>query len=422
MKTSVLIVFGLGVAIRLAIAPFTGHPDDIGYLAVALRSYYGQGNMDLRYFPTLPPLYFIELPFYSLYALMRYAGFHDALFFYHTAYMTEMVFLKLPMIVSDLGIFLLLLKFTRSLKYASLYLLNPFSIFLSSSWGTYDAIMMLPLIAGFVLLSQNKRNYASLAFALSGTIKLFGFVPLLFLGLQNLAEKQFKILAFQLCSTAALGFVVLSPIAFQDGLSDFYSGFILRVVGANGAQTRTWNIFASLYGVSFGGASPIIVPVAILITGSFLYQNRKGFSPKTTMLWTIVMAAGMNIFSQSEPQWISWLIAPTIMYAFMVDRQSLARFAYVFGTMGTFLTMTLTQGTGYLLAGLVSTQWLGRQIEGVSNALAVYSVTVTTMIALLIAYIFIKPPRFKLEIIPLILIIYAQAYFWFSIVNIVHLQ
>src|SRR2546428_13104945 len=112
-----------------------GSSDDIGFLAVAMRLYYTQGIVDLRYFPTLPPLYFIELVFYAPYALLRDAGFQDPLFLYHTAYTIETVFLKLPMILADLGIFLLLLRFTKSLRNASLYLLNPFTIFLSASWA-----------------------------------------------------------------------------------------------------------------------------------------------------------------------------------------------------------------------------------------------------------------------------------------------
>src|SRR2546426_2211808 len=417
-----MLVLVLGIVARIAIAPFTGHPADIGFLAVAMRLYYNQGIIDLRYFPTLPPLYFIELVVYAPYALLRDAGLQDPLFLYHTAYPIETVFLKLPMILSDLGIFLLLLRFTKSLRYAGLYLLNPFTMFLSASWGTYDAIMVLPLILGFILLSQNKRNYASMAFALSGMIKLFGFIPLTFLGIQNLAEKRFKTVLFQFCSTLALSLGFLSPLIIQGGLGDFYSGFVLRFVGASGAQTRTWNIFAALYGIRFGGTSPFIVPLAILVIGLFFYQSRRGFSLKTSLLWTIVMAAVLNVFSQSEPQWLSWMIAPSILYGFFIGRESLAKYVYTLGTGATFLTMTLTQGTGYLLAGVLSTQWLGAQIEGINDGLAVYSITALSMIALLIGYLFIKPSKFRFAVIALIVIIYVQAYFWFSILNIVHLQ
>jgi len=280
--------------------------------------------------------------------------------------------------------------------------------------------MMLPLTAGFILLSQNKRNYASVAFALSGMIKLFGFVPLALLGIQNLAEKQYKTLLIQVGSTIGLSLGVMSPVVLEGGINDFYSGFVLRFVGASGAQTKTWNIFAALFGVRFGGASPFIVPVAVGLMGLFLYQSRRGFSLKTTLLWALVLAAALNIFSQSEPQWLSWLIAPTILYGSLVGRESLAKYSYVFGTGATFLTMTLTQGAGYLLSGILSSQWLGAQIEGINDGLAVYSITVLAMITLLIGYLFIKPSKFRLEVAALILIIYVQAYFWFSIVNIVH--
>src|SRR5206468_12212969 len=119
---------------------------------------------------------------------------------------------------------------------------------------------------------------------------------------------------FQISSTIALTLGIMSPVILVGGLADFYSGFVLRFVGANGAQTKTWNIFAALYGVRFGGAPPFILPRAGAVIGLFLYQSRNGFSLKTTLLWTIIMAAALNVFSHSELQWLSLVISLSLLY------------------------------------------------------------------------------------------------------------
>ena len=85
--------------------------------------------------------------------------------------------------------------------------------------------------------------------------------------------------------------------------------------------------------------------------------------------------------------------------------------------MATFLVMTLTQGTGYLLFGLLFTTYLA-PLEGFAGTLPVYALTTLSLLLLLIGYVVVKPVKFRFEVVGLILIIYCQAYFWFSIVGI----
>src|SRR4029077_13461415 len=130
---------------RLALAPFTGHPGDLALFVTSQRLFYQSGVIDLKYFPTLPTIYYIQLLFYAPYQLLRLAGMPDFQYLYHTTFMIETVFLKLPLILADVGIFLVLLAATKKLMPATLYFLNPLPILLSGVWGTYDSLMLFPL-------------------------------------------------------------------------------------------------------------------------------------------------------------------------------------------------------------------------------------------------------------------------------------
>ncbi len=384
------------------------------------RLFYASGTLDFRYFPTLPVIYYFQLAAYSFYALSVNLGLRDPLLFYHTTYAMEGVFLKLPMILADLGIFLLLVRVSKTLV-ASLYFLNPFMIYLSAAWGTYDSIMIFFLVAGFLALERNHKLLATTSFAVSGLVKLFGLVPLALILLESLVRRRFKTFFFQLGLFGLISLVVLAPIIFQGGIQNFFSGFALRFLSLSGAQTRTWNFFAAVQGTMYGGAPPFIWLAYISIPVAFVMQIRKTASSFLPMLQLCVIGAVLlNVFSQGEPQWLSWPIPLALMYASATNREGLGFFSYSFGAIATFLVMTLTQGTGYVLFGLLHTSYLA-PLEGFAGTLPVYAVTTLSLLALLTGYVLVKPVKFRFEVVALVLIIYCQAYFWFSIVGIQNL-
>jgi len=381
------------------------------------RIFYSSGTLDFRYFPTLPVIYYLQLVAYSFYTALVDLGLRDTLLFYHTTYAIEGVFLKLPMILADLGVFLLLARTSKFLT-ATLYFLNPFMIYLSAAWGTYDSIMIFFLVAGFLTLERNRSLLATTLFAVSGLVKLFGLVPLLLLLLESIVRRRYRVFFFQLGLFGLISLVVLAPIVFQGGVQNFFSGFALRFLGLSGAQTRTWNFFAAIQGTRYGGAPPFIWLAYISVPIAFVLQIRKirsAFLPVLQL--SVIGAVLLNIFSQAEPQWLSWPIPLALMYAAATKREGLRFFAYSFGVMATFLVMTLTQGTGYLLFGLLFTTYLA-PLEGFAGTLPVYALTTLALLLLLIGYVVVKPVKFRFEVVGLILIIYCQAYFWFSIVGI----
>ena len=401
--------------VRIELASFAGHPGDMALFAYSSRLYFETGRFDTL-FPTLPLVYYVQLFFYSLYVLVIDAGFRDLVFLNHPFYMIEGLFLRIPLIISDVAIFAALLRYTGKLRYAALFFLNPFTIYLSSAWGTYDTLMILPLVVGFLLLSRNQQRLASISFVISGLFKLFGFVPFGLLALDNLVGRRFKEAAIQLGIASALTLATFVPY-FGSGLQDFYVGFVLRFLGLSGARTRVYNLFAAMTGVRFGGSSPLLYVVAGIPIALFLVQRRKSESLVNPILSSsIVAAAALVVFSQSEPQWISWLIPLSILYAFLTRREGLAGFSYFLGTISTFLSITLLQTTSYLVTGTPSI--LFGTVEGLPGQVIVYSIMVASLLTLLLGYVFLKPVAFKIEIVALTALVYLQAYFWFTIIRV----
>jgi len=401
--------------VRIELASFAGHPGDMALFAYSSRLYFETGRFDTL-FPTLPLVYYVQLFFYALYVLVIDAGFRDLAFLNHPFFMIEGLFLRIPLIISDVAVFAALLRYTGKLRYAALFFLNPFTIYLSSAWGTYDTLMILPLVVGFLLLSRNQQRLASISFVISGLFKLFGFIPFGLLALDTLVERRFKEAAIQLGIARGLTLATFVPY-FGSGLQDFYVGFVLRFLGLSGARTRVYNLFAAMTGVRFGGSSPLLYVVAGIPIALFLVQRRRSGSPVNPILSSsIAAAAALVVFSQSEPQWISWLIPLSILYAFLTRREGLAGFSYFLGTISTFLSITLLQSTSYLVTGTPSI--LFGTVEGLPGQVIVYSIMVASLLTLLLGYVFLKPVAFKIEIVALTALVYLQVYFWFTIIRV----
>ena len=360
-------------------------------------------------------IYYFQLASYSVYVMLRLVGLGDQVFLFHTSYMVEGFFLKLPIIAADTGVFFILLAYTRKLSYASLFYLNPFIIYLSSAWGTYDSVMMMFLVAGFYSLNRGKDRTAGALFIISGLAKLFGFIPFLFLLIYESRKKHWRDIVAQLGLGAIASVLLFLPIIFSGGVQGFISGFVLRFLVAGAGQSgASWSLYSALQRIQAPTPAPIVWAVGAMTVAGFVVHLIKTHAAVPVILtWSIIAAVVLNTFTIAEPQWLSWLIPLGIIYAWAMGRESLARFAYFFGVVTTLLIMTLTQGTGYVLTG-VAIDILG-PLEGFYNGLAVYAICVTSLMLMFLGFVFIKNARFRWEILPITIIIYTQAYFWFVI-------
>ena len=135
------------------------------------------------------------------------------------------------------------------------------------------------------------------------------------------------------------------------------------------------------------------------------------------MKWTLIGALTFSFVSSSEPEWLSWVIPLGILYGANTGRIGLQYFSYVYGVMMTFLTMMLTQGTGYMLLGAGDD--LVGYVEGIPGSSLLYATMSTLMLAMFCAFMLTKRLRpFRLEVVPLVVLFYLQAYFWIVIVGV----
>jgi len=156
-------------------------------------------------FHDFPPLYyhFILLASFALYDLLSGQGAEELIarediaggldgWLEHMAYIPSPLFLtciKLPMMVADVLIAILLYRASieilslpqgDALKLASLWLFNPFVIFISSCWGMFDAIPALLTLCSFYLLAKKRFRLSALMLALAFACKLYPILILPF--------------------------------------------------------------------------------------------------------------------------------------------------------------------------------------------------------------------------------------------------
>ena len=412
-----------GLLCRLALAMFAAHPYDLTLFAASQRLYYQLGYVDFRFFPTLPAIYYIQLVFYAPYALLVSLGVPDYQFLYHATFMIEGLFLKLPMILADVGSFLVLKRLTRQLLPSTLFFLNPFMIFLTAAWGIYDALMIFPLLLGFYMVSTGaSRTMTIIAFVVSALIKLFGFVPYAMLLASSLLTKRFR----QFASFATVGIVITSiivaPFLVSGGFQLFSTGIISRFIGTSTVayyypKPSSYNLIQILSGVNLSAFTP--VALALVVLGYVIDSRRVNYVMIQVLLvkWCFIGAVAFNVVSGSEPQWLSWTIPLGILYGFLTGRSGIQYFSYLFGIAATFFTMTLLQSSGYLLTG--TGMLLLDYVEGFSNNVIFYSALTFIFLIFLSGYAFIdRMRRFRIEVIPLVILLYFQAYFWIVIIGI----
>ena len=418
-KNDLWIVF-LGTVIRLGIALVSSHPYDTAQFAIAQRLFFQHGIIELKYFPTLPLLYYVQLPFYATYTGLQVLGLNDIQQFYRTTLMIEGLFLKLPLILSDVGGFWAIRLLTQRRMPAILYFFNPFIIYVSSAWGLYDTMMIFPLLVGFLLFQKYGRTGSSIAFVLSGMVKLIGFIPYSFLLVETLAKKRFKEAALQLTVGALIVVALMIPVVLLGGLREFLVGFLVRFVGLGDTVQGYYNY--SPLAILVGPAIRIIrlQVVVLFLLVAYILESRRLPSTTSSLLplvkWSFIGVVAINIFPPTgEVEWLSWIVPLGIVYGFLTNRGGLQYFTFLYGTTAAFVAMLYTQGTGYLLGTSLD---LLPSLQAVANGLEIYAATVLCLLLLTLAYAWHRPVKFRYEIIGAVALIFLQAYFWFGLVGV----
>ncbi|MBN1430948.1 MAG: DUF2029 domain-containing protein [Anaerolineae bacterium] len=164
------IIIAAGLILRLIIAPWGGHPGDLASMtgwATALDAH-GLSAVYATSDANYPPLALAILSTscwgYRLLGGGEWAG------------PLWWVMLKLPIILADMGIGLLIWRLAQRHKrvtwLAASVALNPVLIYLSAWWGQYESLYMLGALAALTAVLEDRPWWAGVALGLGVMIKL----------------------------------------------------------------------------------------------------------------------------------------------------------------------------------------------------------------------------------------------------------
>jgi hypothetical protein len=250
------LILPVGVALRVALSLFTSHAYDMEIWKFSVRAFYEHGEVALFSNWTSPPVfYFALISFYFPYALLHYfLGFSDWRFFHHPVRAVESSFIKMPMIIADVLIFLLLNKIMRHISpsltekqtifLSSLYFLNPYVIMISSVWGMFDALAMVFIVAGIYMWLKERYLLAGSLFALSFCTKWIGIFPLLFGTILLLCSRRFSTVIKMATTSAGVILAIFAlPYVVANQASHLLEVLMFRL--GKGSNVVEW------YGVTY---------------------------------------------------------------------------------------------------------------------------------------------------------------------------
>ncbi|MDQ7097165.1 hypothetical protein REC12_26560 [Desulfosporosinus sp. PR] len=302
-KLLVVTLFCVGFLLRIALGiMFSGHSSDLSLFrswatsaANNLAQFYsGRNSSDY------PPLYI-----YVLYIIGK-AGSFTALNPYFT------ILLKLPSILADMGTALLLAKLARkylsaelSILAAAFYIFNPAVFVNSTIWGQVDSFFTLIVMAGIVLLTEEKPVYSSIFFTAAVLMKPQGiiFLPVLFFELVK--RRSLKTIVQALLMSALAALLIVFP--FSSNLNVFW--IIKLFTSTLGeypyASVNAFNLFyllganyandsAKFFLLSYHAWGMIFIVLTTLIAW-FVFARGKGKTFAAAA--ALILIAGVFIFS-----------------------------------------------------------------------------------------------------------------------------
>ncbi|WP_407311338.1 hypothetical protein [Desulfosporosinus sp. SB140] len=302
-KLLMITLFCVGFLLRIAVGILIeGHASDLSLFKSWATSaannfsqfYSGQNSSDY------PPLYI-----YVLYIVGK-IGSLKALNPYFT------VLLKFPSILADMGTALLLSKLARkylspglSILVAAFYIFNPAVFVNSTIWGQVDSFFTLIVIAGIVLLAEQKLTYSSIFFTAAVLMKPQGiiFLPILFFELVK--RRTFKDTVKVLIVSAATATLLILPFSSDLNVLWIVKLFTSTLGEYPYASVNAFNFFY-LLGANYTKDASAFLLVSYHIWGTifivlttllawFVFARGKGkdFVPATAL----ILISGVFIFS-----------------------------------------------------------------------------------------------------------------------------
>jgi len=278
----------IGLLIRLAISPFLAHPFDV-YRFYFNGENFAAGTVPVSFYlvPYRFSFFLFAFPATLLFNFIsgQFGSFSIPLSALDPRLIPGPPFsislipgplfdllVKLPLILSDLLVaivlFRLVLRYAHNEAFAlsatTAWLLNPFTIWVSSAWGMWDTLPALFALVALYLALDNKFFYAALALIVSIALKLYAGVllPPLFVLAWRSTDRKAMIKVAASFAIAGLSIFALSPVSIVEQLNTTLT-----------ESPVTWLSFSGLSiwssATLFSGFNPITASL-VLLGGGFL--------------------------------------------------------------------------------------------------------------------------------------------------------
>jgi hypothetical protein len=220
-----LSLFLVALAVRVIIAPFTGHPYDLK-IWLDTGSYVAQGRSPYELYDHIgyPPLW-------ALWAGVSYLA---SSFVWKGNPFLYILIIKLPIIAADFGLALVLTDLYQTGRrrlalagdqkpqkksglgsnLAAIFLLSPFTIVVGAVWGMMDNLAALLIATAAVAFFARRDVRAGVLYGLSVSLKLYPIILFPAFGVYLLKEKEGRLkrlVSFFGSSAVALGVTALLP-------------------------------------------------------------------------------------------------------------------------------------------------------------------------------------------------------------------
>lgn len=230
----------------------------------------------------------------------------------------NLLLFKLPVILADLGIsiiiYKLVLKLTKSANKAilgmTLYFLNPITIFVSGAWGQTDSLVALFGIISFLLLLRKKIPLAVLTFFIGVNFKpSWGIFFPFFIYLIFLAKPKIKDIAISAGLVIVSYFLIYWPFAGDNIFSfsrDLLFGRLILPTGVGGKASNSafdfYTIFLKIdrdfYDARILGILPAywVGYISLIATNYFAYTLTKSKKDMYVRVFSGLVIIGLGYF------------------------------------------------------------------------------------------------------------------------------
>ena len=324
-------IFLIGLLIRLVVMPFTGHWDirGINYAVHNLpfkgitNVYEVAANGPVEYFVNVnfgrdyfiyPPLNYFTLggiqwllkPFYGSEFVSWIEGYGNDLrqVVTHPHVWRYLFLMKLPYLVPDVAMLLLLTKFfvkaTDKTKVMKYWWLNPIVIYLPYVWGQFDIIPTFFMTWGVYLGMRDRPYHAAALFGIAASYKNYPLMLLPFLAIV-LGKNLWQMV--KLCLTGLLPFI-LTTLPFWG--HEFFRKTVLFSWQSQKMLDFLWPISST------EGVYPFVIGFGLLLLWTLYHlqgQKKMLMSPLVIALFWYYATTNFH------QQWFMWILPMLVIYA-----------------------------------------------------------------------------------------------------------